>query len=204
MLPLILKPDPRRIETRTREEELRGAWLDPEAPHLRYTLVRWWGVGEPDLARCVAWIGLNPSTADHEQDDPTMRRIRRFTQERVPGALGFVMLNLWAVRSPKPASIGQDRCRGIDVTGHNLGVLRAVLPHAQAVVAAWGAYPYSAEWRRERVNEVVRLARELGVPLLSLRGDNPIAQVVARRATPPHPLYRPASDVLGEWRACDA
>lgn len=176
--------------------ERRVAVFDPSAPHLRYTLLRWWGDGEPDLSRCWAWIGLNPSTADGLDDDPTMRRIRRFTRERSNGeADGFVMLNLWALRSPHPRDLGRARRTGVDHTGANLDVIEAVATRCARVVACWGAHAHSAQWRVARVGEVVGRLHLHGVGLHALRPEWGVSLV----RYPPHPLYRPATDRVDPW-----
>ena len=50
--------------------------------------------------RCIMWIGLNPSTADEQQLDPTLRRIRGFSQTW--GFTAFVITNLFAYRAMRP------------------------------------------------------------------------------------------------------
>lgn len=68
----------------------------------RYTLVhRWDELLDPE--RGIAWIGLNPSTADEHQLDPTLRRIRAFSAAW--GYAYFVMLNLFAWRATDPADM---------------------------------------------------------------------------------------------------
>ena len=68
----------------------------------RYTLVhRWDELLDP--GRGVAWICLNPSTADEHQLDPTLRRIRDFSAAW--GYAFFVMLNLFAWRATDPAAM---------------------------------------------------------------------------------------------------
>jgi hypothetical protein len=68
----------------------------------RYTLVhRWDELLDP--GRGIAWIGLNPSTADEHQLDPTLRRIRDFSAAW--GYAFFVMLNLFAWRATDPADM---------------------------------------------------------------------------------------------------
>jgi hypothetical protein len=68
----------------------------------RYTLVhRWDELLEPD--RGIAWIGLNPSTADEHQLDPTLRRIRDFSAAW--GYAFFVMLNAFAWRATDPTDM---------------------------------------------------------------------------------------------------
>jgi hypothetical protein len=68
----------------------------------RYTLVhRWAELLNPGHG--IAWIGLNPSTADEHQLDPTLRRIRDFSAAW--GYAFFVMLNLFAWRATDPAAM---------------------------------------------------------------------------------------------------
>jgi len=62
----------------------------------RYNLVRIWDNSLPQ----VGFIGLNPSTADHQKDDPTIRRCRNFAKSWGYG--GMVMVNLFAYRATKP------------------------------------------------------------------------------------------------------
>ena len=68
----------------------------------RYTLIhRWDELLTPDHG--IAWICLNPSTADENQLDPTLRRIRDFSTAW--GYSHFVMLNLFAWRATQPADM---------------------------------------------------------------------------------------------------
>ena len=62
----------------------------------RYHLRRVW---DATLKR-VAWIMLNPSTADANEDDPTIRRCIDFT--KAWGYGGIDVVNLFALRATKP------------------------------------------------------------------------------------------------------
>ncbi len=78
---------------------------------------RYWLSREGDASkRPVAFIMLNPSTADASKDDATIRKCRTFAK----GA-PFVVVNLFAFRATKPADmlaaddpIGPDNERYID------------------------------------------------------------------------------------------
>ena len=63
----------------------------------RYTLWRAWDMFNPGY---VMFIGLNPSTADEVQDDPTIRRCIGYAKEWGYGA--FCMTNIFAFRATDP------------------------------------------------------------------------------------------------------
>ncbi len=126
----------------------------------RYKLSRWWS---DDLGiDAVVWMMLNPSTADAEQDDATIRRCIGFSQRW--GYDGLVVVNLFALRStdPKamfanPDAIGGRRNRD------------TVLYEAKGrdVVVAWGAnvdgVAAYTNLLATRVQEVARSITCLGV-----------------------------------------
>lgn len=62
----------------------------------RYRLWRSWDTEKP----LVAFIGLNPSTADETLDDPTIRRCIGFARDW--GFGGMAMLNIFAFRATDP------------------------------------------------------------------------------------------------------
>lgn len=62
----------------------------------RYHLARWWEYNKPS----VTFIMLNPSTADANVDDPTIKRCIKFAQRW--GCGGIQVVNLFALRTPSP------------------------------------------------------------------------------------------------------
>lgn len=79
------------------------------------------------------FIGLNPSTADEVEDDPTIRRCIAFAKAWGYGAL--CMTNLFAFRATKPV----DMKNAIDPVGPNNDAhLVEMAQEAGIVVAAWG------------------------------------------------------------------
>jgi len=137
----------------------------------RYRLGRTWDAA----GRLVAFIMLNPSTADADLDDPTIRRCIGFA--RAWGYGGLVVGNLFALRAtdPKalkttPAPIGPD----------NDTHLRAIASECAEVVCAWGRH--GTLYGRDR--SVLRLLTDSGAPLHRL--SKPGAEY------PMHPLYLPA------------
>lgn len=112
----------------------------------RYQLGRTWDDGP--IAR---FIMLNPSTADSEVDDPTIRRCIAFAKREGAGAISVV--NLFAFRATKPA----DMMKAPDPVGpENNDHLREWVGHefgfAKLVIAAWGANPF-AEKRFKQIQD---------------------------------------------------
>lgn len=130
----------------------------------RYRLTRRWNPGP-----VVAFIGLNPSTADETNDDPTIRRCIRFALSWGGGTL--VMLNIFGFRATDP----RDMKRAHDPVGpeNDKYIVRAAR-EADIVVAAWGVHgSYLA-----RDEEVLKI-----LPL------QPEALGVTKDGYPRHPLY---------------
>jgi hypothetical protein len=81
----------------------------------------------------VLFIGLNPSTADHEFDDPTVRRCLGFARRWGYSRLDLV--NLFAYRSTDPLGL---RTAADPVGPQNDQVVQDLVAMADLVVAAWG------------------------------------------------------------------
>lgn len=96
----------------------------------RYALWRLWD----DEVAPVMFIGLNPSTADETQDDPTIRRCINYAQSW--GFGGIYMLNLFAYRTTTPYVL---KGMGVEPIGRENDVnLLLYADKAGMVVAAWG------------------------------------------------------------------
>lgn len=96
----------------------------------RYMLGRRWGAGPA----CV-FVMLNPSTADAEQDDPTIRRCIGFAKRE--GCGGLVVVNLYAFRATDPKGL----LTATDPVGseNDAYIAGALSMPERIVVAAWGA-----------------------------------------------------------------
>lgn len=99
----------------------------------RYTLERSWS----SLPRYVLWLMLNPSTADGDTDDATIRRCQGYA--RAWGYTGILVGNLYAYRSTSPAMLTQVALQGGDPVGpDNVAAVRALIARASLIVCAWG------------------------------------------------------------------
>jgi hypothetical protein len=150
---------------------LRGASIDGEH---RYHLFRAWKAG----GRSVAWVMLNPSTADAENDDPTVRRCMDFARRWGFGSID--VLNLYTYRTPSPAELKR---AGYPNGPHADATIRRVLgEYVDIVVCAWGTHA-----RPDRVAEVLGLIREAG--------HGPKALRITQAGYPMHPSARGRSRI---------
>jgi hypothetical protein len=103
-----------------------------ECGRYRYSLGRRWG----DLmARSVLWVMLNPSTADADIDDNTIRKCIYFTHRE--GFSRLHVVNLFAFRSTDPAAmlaLPEDEARGPE----NSCEVSFQARDADLIVCAWG------------------------------------------------------------------
>jgi len=131
----------------------------------RYILWREWDPSKPH----AVFVGLNPSTADGEKDDATIRRCVAFAKRWGYGAL--CMVNLFAFRATLPGHmLAAEEPIGLD---NDKWLLQAV-EGAGVVVAAWG--PPGVHMKRDRA--VMQL---LEGKLSSLQ--------LSKHGFPGHPLY---------------
>lgn len=104
----------------------------------RFSLQREWGEGP-----FVAWLMLNPSTADAEQDDPTLRRIQDWAARW--GYHGVVVVNVFPFRSSKPAELWRWRHdsandpAAAEAMRENTTIIQLAAKHAALRMVGFGA-----------------------------------------------------------------
>lgn len=151
----------------------------------RYSLSRVWRPEDWLSGSQGCFVMLNPSTADHEVDDPTIRRVVGYA--RAWGWSGVTVVNLFALRATKPEAL----LGAPDPVGpHNDDYLRALREHCALVVCAWG------EPRQSRLQALVApraqaVAQLLGAPLYAL--------ATTKSGQPRHPLYLRSDLTLRPW-----
>lgn len=152
----------------------------------RYTLWRewpemfWFDDIEPGEAcagnrfKYVQFIGLNPSTADENKNDPTIRKCIGFAKKWGYGAL--CMTNIFAWRDTQPAKMKQQEFPvGVD----NLDHVSTCAKDADLIIAAWGKH--GAHLQQDK--NVESWIRAAGGKLFCLRKN--------QDGSPMHPLYVP-------------
>lgn len=133
-------------------------------------------------ARTAGWLACNPSTADANLDDPTVRRMVHFS--RAAGCDRMLLGNVWAWRATQPADLWAALASG-DYTEAmheaNLDALAAIGAQCDVLFMAFGAEPgrKHPEWVREAIDALWNPGRP--VPLcLGMTADR----------LPLHPLAR--------------
>ncbi len=141
----------------------------------RYQLWRIWEPEKPS----ILFIGLNPSTADETQDDPTIRKCIGFAKRWGYGS--YLMANLFGFRSTDPAGL-----KTIDdpVGPGNNAAIKNFIRAAKTVVAAWGCH----KGIKSRADEVLAM-----IP-------DPQCIRITEGGYPGHPLYIPYTRVLQPYR----
>lgn len=147
-------------------------WIEASAvlspcTNYRYRLTRRWSTGQGT----VVFIGLNPSTADERNDDPTILKCIRFAKSW--GYAELCMLNLFAWRSTDLSVLSLvDDPVGPDNDAH----LFEAAQSARCVIGAWGNHGNLLD----RSNRVRSMLPDLHGLRLNKNGE------------PSHPLYLPA------------
>jgi hypothetical protein len=139
----------------------------------RFALWRRWDSGPQ-----VLFVMLNPSTADEENDDPTIRRCIGFSRAWGFGALAVG--NLFAFRTPKPRQL---RTAAEPIGAGNDDWLIRIHDESALTVAAWGNHGCFLD----RSSSVKSLLSDLHVLRLTKLG------------VPGHPLYMPRGVVPLSW-----
>jgi hypothetical protein len=127
----------------------------------RYQLSRIWDEEKPK----ILFLMLNPSIADADVDDPTIRRVVNFAKSWGYG--GVFVGNLYAFRSTDPKGLRHtDNPIGEDNTQH----IQSLLGLVEKVIYAWGNNQREPVWLYDLV-------------------DSPYCIDVSKKGIPKHPLY---------------
>lgn len=107
------------------------------------------------LDRTAVFCMLNPSTADENVNDPTVRRCLGFARHLGCGRL--IVVNLFAFRATKPADMkAESDPVGPENDVHILRAVDEVEKHGGYVICAWGTHGKY----RDRDRAVIRLLQE--------------------------------------------
>jgi hypothetical protein len=151
----------------------------------RYVLLRRWSDATPEP---LIVIGLNPSTADENTDDPTVRRCVRYAERWGFGSL--IMLNIFAYRATDPRTmLHYPTPIGPDNNSIIIGTCAVEQRERDAMVlCAWGAHGA----HMLRGIGVRRMLEREGVALHHLG--------LTKAGEPRHPLYLPSTAMPVRWK----
>jgi len=156
--------------------------LISECGKYRYTLTREWDVTKGK----IVFIMLNPSTADAEFDDPTIRRCINFAKDWGYGSL--TVGNLYAYRTSSPEVLFA-RNNTVEENKINDEWLKTIC-YTNAVILAYGAKKLSIN-RARQVMETLSDITMIGLYHLGLSKDG----------YPRHPLYLPGDTKPIKWES---
>lgn len=144
----------------------------------------------------VLFVMLNPSTADAERDDPTIRRCKGFAASW--GCRYVEVVNLYAWRATDPRALWQAEAdEETDIVGPmNDRHIGAAAGRADLVVVAWGGQAYvgreplrfGSRPRGGRASAVLSILRDAG--------KRPLTFGLTAGGAPRHPLYVPRGTCL--------
>ena len=160
-----------------------------ECEKYRYVLWRRWDLLDPEPVY-MAFIGLNPSTADETENDPTVRRCINFAKRE--GYQGLYMLNLFAYRATDPRVM---KMRDDPIGKDNDDVIAAHVEDAGKTVACWGV-DGAFQNRDKRVASLRRLIS--GAKTRTI-GELFWALGTTKDGHPRHPLYLPSNAPLSRF-----
>jgi hypothetical protein len=146
----------------------------------RQALRRSWLLG----AGIVLFVGMNPSTARGDVDDPTVRRECDFAREW--GFAAYIKANVMDYRATYPKALLAPGV--IPCSAANLPFITSAAREAGRVIVAWGALPKVLQCHADAVAAALRAS---GVPMYCL----------GRTASgaPRHPLYLPKTATPEHW-----
>lgn len=163
------------ITRRHSVEDCHSVALYSPCETYRYRLTRRWGD-----APTLAFIMLNPSTADERRNDPTIARCEN--RARALGHGGVDIVNLFAFRATRP----QDLKAATDPEGPaNARIVRKTAKAAGCIVAAWGVHGAFLQQDQKALHWL----RDLSLKALGTTKDG----------HPRHPLYVRTEADLRPW-----
>lgn len=165
------EPYARRSKMAASGDMVRAALLS-ECGTYRYWLTRTWVPNSPR----ICFLMLNPSTADANVDDPTIRRCIDFA--KACGYGGLIVVNLYALRTPKPAVLQEKILsygKAYAFGPLNDASIEDAVRTSEVVVLAYGANGGAAgKWMAAHVRTLGKVPHVLA---LTAHGE------------PRHPLY---------------
>lgn len=137
----------------------------------RHVLTRRWSPGNV----YALWIGMNPSVAGPEINDPTLDWECAYTRDRLHVG-GLVKVNVMNYRATNPKDLLGEEVDPCSI--HNSGHILEQARHASIVIAAWGVIHPNLRHHAEYVRQILK---HEGIDLWCVG--------LTKGGHPRHPLY---------------
>ena len=135
----------------------------------------------PAVNGTAAWLMCNPSDADHETDDPTVKRVVHHSARA--GCPRSLVGNVWPLRTPYPADLWRMLEAGAltdDMRRANLDALAMIGAQANVHIVAYGCAPQGRD----------QVAVAAALEAFSLQHTVPLYCLGESSGQPLHPLAR--------------
>lgn len=163
-------------------DTFKGAYFSPDRVY-RYTLWRNWWLWDREPLKFVAFIGLNPSTADETQNDPTVTRCINYARHW--GFDGMVMLNIFGYRATDPREMKK---HPEPIGEENNLIIIEICIIASMVVCCWGNHGA----HNNRADKVLQFLGNKNIKNVYHLG-------LTKQGQPKHPLYLRADLEPVKW-----
>lgn len=141
-------------------------------------------------ARPLICIGVNPSTAEPDRLDNTLKSVERVALHN--GFDSFIMCNVYAQRATRPGDMERELNPRLHEENLAAFVYALSLSDAPAVWAAWGNIIEQRPYLPRCVQDMAELGRRYGARWYT-------AGARSRRGHPHHPLYLRKDSPLDEF-----
>lgn len=162
----------------------RLAWSSPDKT-CRFLL------GEPVVdGNNILYIGLNPSTADYDREDPTSRRIKQFTASF--GGQGWLLMNLYPLKATNPDDLPLSTDE--QIAADNLHTFQEALSlfRPTKIIACWGDIITKRDYLSAERDRLLAMLKAAGLPVYTI---GPVSKLGHAR----HPLYLSGETKLLEY-----
>lgn len=141
----------------------------------------------PLCGKVVAFFGINPSTADAELDDSTVRKWTGFCRRW--GVPRYIVGNVFAFRA---TDVGALYHAENAVGPENLRHLKQIIADADVLVPCWGSSDKVFKSMRGRLQTLLYILQSSGKPVMHFG--------LTKSGDPKHPLMLGYDTPLTEWR----
>lgn len=147
------------------KKEIKGADFS-DCKLYRYSLWRIWDESKP----FIMFIGLNPSTANADTDDPTIRRVKSIAENLGYG--GVYMCNCFSYISTNPNFLKNE---SLEAMVRNGVIIARVAKSCADIIFAWGNFSIVRDMGLDqKLSEIFPQAKALHIN---------------KNGSPKHPLY---------------